>query len=58
MTEYEQMVLDCAQREERLTDLERSFIDSVGKQLREGRALTTKQADRLDDIWERATERG
>ena len=58
MTEHEQMVLDCAQREERLTDLERSFIDSVGKQLREGRALTTKQADRLDDIWERATERG
>lgn len=58
MTEHEQMVEDCEQREGRLTDWQRGFIDSIGKQLRDGRALTQKQVDTLDDIWERATARG
>lgn len=58
MTEHEQMVEDCEQREDRLSDWERSFVDSVGKQLRDGRTLTAKQAEALDAIWERATARG
>ncbi len=58
MTEHEQMVDDCEQREDRLSDWERGFIDSVGKQLRDGRALTSKQVEALDAIWERATARG
>jgi len=58
MTEHEQMVEDCEQRESRLTDWQRGFIDSIGKQLRDGRSLTSKQVEALDDIWERATARG
>lgn len=58
MTEQEQMVEDCEHREERLTDWQRGFIDSIAKQLRDGRSLTTKQAEALDDIWSKATEQG
>ena len=58
LTEQEQMVEDCEQRESRLSDWERAFIDSIGNQLRDGRTLTAKQAETLDSIWERATARG
>jgi hypothetical protein len=49
------MVVDCENRESKLTDWERGFIDSLSRQLAEGRRLSEKQADRLDDIWERVT---
>lgn len=53
--DHEQMVLDCESRESKLTDWERGFIDSLGKQIAEGRRLSEKQASRLDEIWERVT---
>ena len=53
--EHQQMVTDCENRESKLTDWDRSFIDSISRQLAEGRALTDKQAERLDAIWERVT---
>lgn len=53
--EHLQMVKDCENRESKLTDWERSFIDSIGRQLADGRALTTAQAEKLDAIWERVT---
>lgn len=53
--EHIQMVEDCEQRESKLTDWERSFIDSLSKQLADGRRLTEKQAEQLDEIWERVT---
>jgi hypothetical protein len=53
--EHVQMVEDCENRESKLTDWERGFIDSLGKQLAEGRRLSERQAERLDDIWERVT---
>lgn len=55
MTEQEQMVEDCENGEQRLTDWERGFIDSIGKVLREGGELTEKQAEALERVWERAT---
>jgi hypothetical protein len=55
MDEHQQMVTDCENRESKLTDWERSFIDSIGKQLSEGRRLSDKQAERLEAIWERVT---
>lgn len=58
MTEHEQMLDDCEQRESRLSDWERQFVDSIGKQLRDGRSLTEKQAARLDEVWNKATARG
>jgi hypothetical protein len=53
--EHAQMVDDCETRESKLTDWERSFIDSLSKQLADGRRLTEKQAERLEEIWERVT---
>lgn len=56
--EAAQMVSDCEAREERLSDWDRGFIDSINRQLVDGRSLTAKQAETLDTIWERATARG
>lgn len=53
--EHQQMVLDCEKRESKLTDWERGFIDSLSRQLSEGHRLSEKQAERLDEIWERIT---
>lgn len=53
--EHQQMVKDCIDREVKLTDWERSFIDSIERQLAQDRALSQKQADTLDSIWERVT---
>lgn len=53
--EHLTMVEDCENRESKLTDWERDFIDSIRTQLEHSRALSEKQADRLDAIWERIT---
>lgn len=53
--EHPDMVLDCEKRESKLNDWERGFIDSLGRQLAYGRRLSPKQAERLDEIWERVT---
>lgn len=53
--EHAQMIEDCENRESKLSDWERSFIDSISKQMADGRTLTEKQAERLDAIWERVT---
>ena len=58
MTEHSQMLEDCVARESRLTDWERSFVDSLQRQLEAGRTLSEKQSDTLDEVWERATARG
>lgn len=55
MTEHEQLVADCEVREEKLSDWERTFIDSLSFQLRKGGSLTEKQVDKLEAIWERVT---
>ena len=56
--EYRTLLEDCEKREERLSDFERSFVDSLGRQLDEGRRPTQRQIEMLDEIWERATARG
>ncbi|WP_172417158.1 hypothetical protein [Pandoraea apista] len=53
--EHQQMVKDCIDREAKLTDWERSFIDSIERQLAQDRPLSQKQSDTLDSIWERVT---
>jgi hypothetical protein len=58
MTEHEQLISDCEDRESRLNGWERNFIDSLGRQLAEGQSLTPKQAEALEEIWERATAKG
>jgi hypothetical protein len=49
------MIEDCEDREERLTDWERGFIASIKAQIEGCDALTEKQADTLEGIWERVT---
>lgn len=53
--EHQEMVADCEARESKLNDWERQFVDSVGRQLREGKTLTPKQAERLEEVWDRVT---
>lgn len=53
--EQRQLIEDCEARESRLTEWERDFIDSIGKQ---SFPLTSKQAETLDQIWDKATAKG
>ena len=57
-TEYLQLIEDCEAREDRLTDWERGFIESIRTRLDAGAGLTMKQTETLDGIWERITARG
>lgn len=58
MNEISQLILDCEARESRLTDWERTFVDSVKQRTESGRGLTDKQRDTLSAIWEKVTEKG
>lgn len=55
---YITLLDDCEKREERLTDWERGFVDSLRRQIEQGRRPSAKQIETLDTIWERATKRG
>lgn len=56
--EYIQLLDDCEAREDRLSDWERGFVDSLRRQIEDGRRPSPKQIDALDAAWERATKRG
>lgn len=56
--EYLELIQDCENRESLLSDWERTFIDSLRRQIEEGRRPTPKQIDCLDSAWEKATKRG
>lgn len=58
MTEHEKMIEDCENRDSQLSDWEREFIDSIKKRMADGHSLTQKQADRLDEVWKKATSKG
>lgn len=57
-SEYLQLIEDCEKRSERLDEWSLSFIDSLSRQIAEGRRPSPKQIDTLDRVWERATARG
>jgi hypothetical protein len=50
-----QLVEDCENRESKLSEWERDFIDSLKRQLEAGRSLTVKQDELLNVIWDRVT---
>lgn len=58
MNEISQLISDCEVRESRLTEWERTFIDSVKQRAESGKGLTDKQIATLSAIWEKATEKG
>ena len=49
-----QMIDDCENRSEKMTDWECQFIDSLSHQIA-SRALSQKQIETLSRIWERVT---
>lgn len=55
MEDPQQLIEDCIARESRLSDWEKSFIDSIGNQLAAGRSLSAKQLEALEKIWEKVT---
>lgn len=57
-SEYLQLIEDCEARESRLSEWDGTFLDSIKKQIENGRSLSPKQIEKLDEIWERATARG
>ena len=57
-SEYLTLLDDCEKREERLSDWERGFVDSLRQQIAHGRRPTPQQIETLDATWERATARG
>lgn len=56
--EHETMLQDCAKRSGRLDSWETSFVESLQRQIANGRHLTEKQIQTLDLVWEKATARG
>lgn len=50
-----QMVEDCKARERKLDSWSHDFIVSVEAQLDAGQSLSTKQDDKLSEIWEKVT---
>lgn len=53
--EYERMLRGCENRESKLSDWERQFVDSLQARLARCGSLTPKQCETLDCIWERVT---
>jgi ferritin-like metal-binding protein YciE len=56
--EYITLLDDCEAREQRLTDWEREFVDSLRRRIEGGIRPTTSQIETLDAVWEKATARG
>lgn len=55
----QQLIDDCETRESRLSNWERQFLDSLKAQLAvAGGAPTSRQREKLEEIWERVTARG
>jgi hypothetical protein len=55
MSDVEQMIQDCENRESKMSDWEQKFIDSIDAQLGRGSSLSPKQVETLENIWERVT---
>jgi hypothetical protein len=53
--EHLKMIHDCMDREKRLNEWERNFISDMR---RRRTALTAPQLEKLNAIWEKATEKG
>ncbi len=56
--EYLAMIKDCKVRADKLSEWENQFIFSVEAQLQGTGKITAKQVDKLNDIWEKVTDRG
>ena len=57
-SEYVQQIEDCKKRGAKMTYWETNFIDSLSKQIADGKAPSQKRVDILDRIWEKVTKHG
>lgn len=55
---YRTEIADCEARESRLTEWEQKFLQSLTEQIDRNLALSVKQIDTLDRIWEKVTRNG
>lgn len=55
LSEASRMIEDCEKRESQLSDWERSYVDSLSRQVARGASLSPKQQDILDTLWDRVT---
>lgn len=56
--EIDTMIEDCENRESRLSSWEGEFVDSIKNQRGNGRRLTEKQEETLENIWNKVTAKG
>lgn len=56
--DHHEMIEDCLDRESRMSDWEEEFIESLEEWLANGKTLTERQAEKLEDVWERVTKNG
>ena len=56
--EYQQMIKDCENRESKLSEWEENFIDSLYDWIADDKIPTSKQVEKLENIWERVTRNG
>ena len=57
-SEHLQLIEDCEARESRLDNWSANFIDSVRRQMEGGRDLTSRQVEKLEEVWGRVTAKG
>jgi hypothetical protein len=53
--DYQNMIDDCINRSEKMTDWEVNFIDSIDHRMGKGHGITDPQAEILARIWEKVT---
>jgi hypothetical protein len=56
--EWQEMIVDCEDRESLLSEWETNFIESIDEQLAERGSLSSKQVEILEKIWNKITEAG
>ena len=56
--EHIDMIDDCENRDQHMTEWERGFCESIRERLEGDKPLSAKQIETLENIWERCTSRG
>ena len=56
--EYQTLIEDCRKRDHMLSAWDADFLDSIEERLSGNNTLTTKQVEKLEEIWNKATSKG
>ena len=54
--ENEDMITDCENRSEQLSDWECNFIDSIRRQFDNTNSLSDRQEEMLEKVWDKVTK--